>query len=162
VKSVEVGNIFTLSTRFSEALDLSFTDELGEKKKVFMGSYGIGPARVMGTIVETLSDEKGIVWPKSVAPFAVHLIHLSGSDECKMRAEEVYKKLTDSGVEVLFDDRDARAGEKFSDSDLIGIPFRVVVSDKNTKEGDSYFLEVKDRKTGEVSHVSLDDLLNIL
>ena len=160
-KSVEVGNIFTLSTRFSDALDLSYTDETGEKKKVFMGSYGIGPARVMGTIVETLSDEKGIVWPKSVSPFAVHLIHIPGSEEGKARAEEVYKKLSDLGIEVLFDDRDARAGEKFSDSDLIGIPTRVVVSDKNAKEGDTFLLEVKDRKTGEVSNISFDSLVTL-
>ena len=160
-KSVEVGNIFTLSTRFSEALDLAYTDETGEKKKVFMGSYGIGPARVMGTVVETLSDEKGIVWPKSVSPFAVHVIHIPGSDEAKVRAEEVYKKLSDLGIEVLFDDRDARAGEKFSDSDLIGIPTRVVVSDKNAKEGDEYLLEVKDRKTGEVSNISFDSLVTL-
>jgi prolyl-tRNA synthetase len=161
VKSVEVGNIFTLSTRFSEALDLSYTDEAGEKKKVFMGSYGIGPARVMGTIVETLSDDKGIVWPKSVSPFAVHLIHIPGSEEGKSRAEDIYKKMSDLGIEVLFDDRDARAGEKFSDSDLIGIPTRVVVSDKNIKEGDSYLLEVKDRKTGEVSNISFDSLVTL-
>lgn len=160
-KSVEVGNIFTLSTRFSDALDLSYTDETGEKKKVFMGSYGIGPARVMGTIVETLSDEKGIVWPKSVSPFAVHLIHIPGSEEGKTRAEEIYKKLSDLGIEVLFDDRDARAGEKFSDSDLIGIPTRVVVSDKNAKEGDVYLLEVKDRKTGEVSNISFESLVTL-
>ncbi len=160
-KSVEVGNIFTLSTRFSDALDLAYTDESGEKKKVFMGSYGIGPARVMGTIVETLSDEKGIVWPKSVSPFAVHLIHIPGSEEGKVRAEDVYKKLSDLGIEVLFDDRDSRAGEKFSDSDLIGIPTRVVVSDKNVKEGEEYLLEVKDRKTGEVSNISFTGLVEL-
>ncbi len=161
VKSVEVGNIFTLSTRFSDALDLAYTDETGEKKKVFMGSYGIGPARVMGTIVETLSDEKGIVWPKSVSPFAVHLIHIPGSEEGKARAEDVYKKLSDLGIEVLFDDRDSRAGEKFSDSDLIGIPTRVVVSDKNVKEGEEYLFEVKDRKTGEVSNISFASLVEL-
>lgn len=160
-KSVEVGNIFSLSTRFSDALDLSYADESGEKKHVYMGSYGIGPARVMGTVVETLSDEKGIVWPTSIAPFAVHLIHISGSDESKARAESIYNTLQDAGIEVLFDDRDIRAGEKFGDSDLIGIPTRVVVSDKNQREGEEYLLEVKNRATGDISHLSLDSVIKL-
>lgn len=160
-KSVEVGNIFSLSTRFSNALDLSYADESGEKRHVYMGSYGIGPARVMGTVVETLSDEKGIIWPASIAPFAVHLIHIPGSDESKTRAEFVYNSLVNSGIEVLFDDRDIRAGEKFGDSDLIGIPTRVVVSDKNQKEGEEYLLEVKNRATGEISHLSLNSVIKL-
>ncbi len=164
-KSVEVGNIFTLGTRFSEALDLSYTNEQGQKDKVLMGSYGIGPARVMGTIVETLSDEKGIVWPASVSPFAVHLIVVN-SPEATVRAEELYKKLQSAGIEVLFDDRDLRPGEKFGDADLIGIPIRVVVSDKNQKTdtngaANEYLLEVKDRKTGDVQHISTDALINL-
>ena len=162
-KSVEVGNIFTLGSRFSDALELGYMDEQGQKQKVLMGSYGIGPARVMGTIVETLSDEKGIVWPRSVAPFSVHLILVTGSDEAKTRAEDLYAELTTAGFDVLFDDRDARAGEKFGDSDLIGIPTRVVVSDKNQKtDAGTFLLEVKDRKSGEVSHQSVADLVTSL
>ncbi len=135
-KAVEVGNIFTLGTKYAEALGLLYSDESGGKKPVFMGSYGIGLGRLMGTVVELLSDEKGIVWPESVAPFAVHLVSLAtGEGETKKYADELYKKLIDKGVEILYDDRDVRAGEKFADSDLIGIPFRIVVSDKTVKAG---------------------------
>lgn len=133
-KSIEVGNIFNLGTRFSEALGLTYLDQTGKPQPVVMGSYGIGPGRVMGAIVEVLSDEKGIIWPESVAPFRVHLIEISGRDSSGEKihkvAEALYNALTRTGVEVLFDDRDARPGEKFADADLIGIPFRVVVSDK--------------------------------
>lgn len=140
--AIEVGNIFNLGTRFSEALGLTFLDQTGKPQPVVMGSYGIGPARVMGTIVEVLSDERGIVWPESVAPFKVHLIHIPGAEETTQAAETLYKNLKQSGVDVLFDDRDARAGEKFADADLIGIPYRVVVSDKTLKAGG---VEIKKR-----------------
>lgn len=152
-KAIEVGNIFTLGTRFSEPLGLVFTDEKGEKKSVFMGSYGIGLGRLMGTIVETLSDEKGIVWPAAVAPFRVHLISLNQNEA----AEEVYKTLQAEGVEVLYDDRDLRAGEKFADADLIGIPTRVIVGDKALESKE---LEVKDRATGETKMLTIEHLLN--
>jgi len=126
--AIEVGNIFSLGTKFSEPLGLVYTDEKGKKNAVIMGSYGIGPARSMGTIVEVLSDEKGIVWPRSVAPFAIHLVELSqGVEQVKAAADVLFQKLVEQGVEVLYDDRDLRAGEKFADSDLIGIPYRVVV-----------------------------------
>jgi prolyl-tRNA synthetase len=145
-KSAEVGNIFTLGTRFSDALGLFYANEAGEQMPVFMGSYGIGPGRLMGTIVETLSDEKGIVWPKEVSPFTLHLVELSnGNAEVKQAADELYDTLTKAGVDVLYDDRDARAGEKFSDAELIGIPKRVVVSAKTIGTGT---VEVTDRKTG--------------
>lgn len=154
--SIEVGNIFSLGTKFSEALDLTFTDENGEQKPVIMGSYGIGPARSMGTIVDLLSDEKGIVWPESVAPFKVHLVALNTDDaEIKDYAEGVYASFKDKGVEVLFDDRDARAGEKFADSDLLGMPYRVVVSKKLKESGQ---FEVVTRKTGEVRLLSEEEL----
>ncbi len=156
-KSVEVGNIFTLGTKYSEPLGLYFTDENGEKKPVIMGSYGIGLGRVMGTVVETLSDEKGIVWPKSIAPFQVHLLTL-GTNSIDL-GEEVYKTLISEGIEVLFDDRDLRAGEKFADSDLLGIPTRVIIGDKTIE---SKLYEVKDRKTGEVKNVSLENLISEL
>ena len=131
-KSVEVGNIFTLGTKFSDALGLKYRDESGKETSVFMGSYGIGPGRAMGVAVELFADEKGIVWPTSIAPFAVHLISLAWVEKSKAgkSADALYEKLQKEGIEVLYDDRDARAGEKFADSDLIGIPLRAVVSDK--------------------------------
>jgi prolyl-tRNA synthetase len=159
-KAVEVGNIFNLATRFSSALDLTYVNESGEKVPVVMGSYGIGPGRVMGAVVECLSDEKGIVWPESIAPFQVHLISLGkeGSVATK-KAEELYKTFTDTGVEVLFDDRDVRPGEKFADSDLIGIPMRLVISDKTCAEGK---VEVKYRKTGEVLFIEDSKILSVI
>lgn len=160
VKSVEVGNIFTLGSRFSDALELGYMDEQGQKQKVLMGSYGIGPARVMGTIVETLLDEKGIVWPEAIAPFAVHLISIP-SESATARANELYTQLQNAGIEVLFDDRDTRAGEKFGDSDLIGIPTRTIVSDKNQQnESGEFLLEVKNRKTGEVTNMTAAQLIS--
>lgn len=155
-KSIEVGNIFSLGTKFSSALGLTFKDEAGNDKPVIMGSYGIGPARSMGTIVELLSDEKGIVWPETVAPFHVHLIGLNLEDsEMRDFAEGVYASLLERGVEVLFDDRELRAGEKFADSDLIGIPHRIVVSKKTKEEGK---FEVVERGTGEVFFMSETEL----
>jgi prolyl-tRNA synthetase len=159
-KAVEVGNIFTLGTRFSDALGLSYKNETGETKPVFMGSYGIGPARLMAVVAELLSDSKGLVWPEAVAPFRVHLIELpSESDEVKNEAAELYRELTEAGVEVLWDDRDARAGEKFADSDLIGIPLRVVVSEKTLAAGK---FECVERATGHISHKSISELIGHL
>lgn len=143
-KAVEVGNIFSLGTRFSDALDLNYLDEVGKKHPVVMGSYGIGPGRLIGTIVEVLSDDKGIIWPKEVAPFTVHLIEINPKKESAVRgaAESLYKELSEKNVEVLWDDREATAGEKFADADLIGIPTRIVISAK-TIEKDA--VEIKDR-----------------
>lgn len=151
-KSIEVGNIFKLGTKFSEPLNLTFKDEEGTAQPVVMGSYGIGPGRLMGTIVELLSDENGLVWPESVAPFRVHLLSL-GADE---KAEEIYRSLTAAGIETLYDDRDARAGEKFAESDLLGIPYRIVIGKKSLETG---MAEVK-RRTGEaVESVPFDALV---
>lgn len=155
-KSIEVGNIFSLGTKFSEALGLSYKDEEGNELPVIMGSYGIGPARAMGTIVDLLGDEKGIVWPESVAPFKAHLIGLNSDDaEIKEFADTLYSELKDQGIEVLYDDRDARPGEKFADSDLMGMPYRIVVSRKTKEEGK---FEVVERKTGEVSYYTEEEL----
>jgi len=149
-KSVEVGNIFSLGTKFSDAFDLKYLDEKGEKRAVIMGSYGIGPGRVMGTVAEILSDEKGLIWPESIAPFDIHLISLPNVKE---KANELYDKLTQKGISVLYDDREARAGEKFADSDLIGIPKRIIISEK-TLESDC--VEVKDRKTGKIEMIKYE------
>jgi prolyl-tRNA synthetase len=158
VKSIEVGNIFSLGTKFSEAIGLTFKDENGEDQPVIMGSYGIGPARAMGTIVDLLSDEKGIVWPEEVAPFRVHLVGLNLEDaEVKDWADGVYSLLTSRGLEVLYDDRDARPGEKFADSDLLGMPYRVVVSRKG-KENNLF--EVVKRAGGETRNLSEAELLS--
>jgi prolyl-tRNA synthetase len=157
-KAVEVGNIFSLGTKFSDALNLKYKDDKGESKSVVMGSYGIGPGRVMGTIAELWSDDKGLVWPESVAPFAVHLVALFDQEGVvKKAADELYSKLISNGVEVLYDDREATAGEKFSDSDLIGIPRRILVSAKTVQNGE---VEVKDRKTGKVEMVKIEEISN--
>jgi len=150
-KAVEVGNIFSLGTKFSDAFELSYVDEVGEKKQVVMGSYGIGPGRLMGTIAEVLSDENGLVWPESVAPFNIHLICIDDKEgKVREEADKIYERLTANGVEVLYDDRDVRAGEKFADSDLIGIPVRLVISEKTMASGS---VERKDRKTGTVEMI---------
>lgn len=159
-KSIEVGNIFSLGTKFSEAIGATFKDEQGETKPVIMGSYGIGPARVMGTVVDLWADEKGIVWPREISPFLVHLVALNTDDpEILDWANGIYTSLQKQGFSVLFDDRDARAGEKFADSDLLGLPYRVVVS-KKTKESGTF--EVVDRATQETSHLDEAALYNFL
>ena len=123
-----------------------------------MGCYGIGPSRIMGVIVEKFADEKGLVWPAAISPFSVHLISLAKDkdSETAKKAEELYKKLTDAHVEVLFDDRDEGAGSKFADSDLIGIPMRVVISDKSLSSGG---VEIKERTSEKSEIVSIDELL---
>lgn len=147
-KAIEVGNIFSLGTRFSDALGLSYSDVEGQSKPVFMGSYGIGPARVMGTIAEIWTDEKGLIWPDSIAPFAVHIVALfDKGGQVKKAADKLYEKMIKDGVEVLYDDRDLGAGEKFSDSDLIGIPKRIIISEKTIAANS---VETKDRATGKV------------
>jgi prolyl-tRNA synthetase len=158
-KAIEVGNIFSLGHKFSTPFDLTYKDANGENIPVFMGSYGIGVTRLIGTIVEVLSDENGIVWPVSVAPFRAHLVLVSNNEKVRELADDVYKTLTAEGIEVLYDDRDARAGEKFADSDLLGIPTRIIIGDK-TQEGG--MLEVKDRKTGEVESMTLESVVDML
>ncbi len=150
-KSIEVGDIYSLEYKFSKALGLKYKDKDGEEKFVYMGSYGMSPTRLMGTIVEVHSDDKGLVWPKEIAPYAVHLVEISSANTAvRVEAEKLYAELNEQGVEVLWDDRDLRAGEKFADSDLLGIPLRVVVSEKTLTSGE---FEVKNRATGEVSMV---------
>lgn len=159
-KAVEVGNIFTLGTRFSDALDLSYQTESGEKKNVFMGSYGIGPGRLMGTVVEVLSDDKGIIWPESIAPFKLHLLSLGENEQVLTEANRVYEELNQMGIEVLFDDRTGvTAGEKFADADLLGMPYRAVVSERSMKENG---IELKKRTEDKGKIVNLDELMTVL
>lgn len=157
-KAIEVGNIFSFGGAKCLELGLTYTDEDGTEKPVVLGSYGIGITRLMGAIVETFADEKGIVWPEAVAPFTYHLVSLAGTDpEIAARAEALYETLTREGHEVLFDDRDLRAGEKFADADLIGIPHRIIVGKEALASGK---YEVVNRKTGEVRMLLTEELLS--
>lgn len=155
-KTAEVGNIFNFGRQKGEEVGLFFTDESGARVPVWMGSYGIGITRMMGVLVEKFADEKGIVWPESVAPYHVHLVGLNLDDaEVRDYVEGIYSNLQAQGISVLFDDRDARPGEKFADADLLGMPYRVVVS-KKTKESGA--LEVVTRATGETRFLSEAEL----
>jgi len=156
-KAIEVGNIFPLKTKFSNAFELKFKDENGGEKDIIMGCYGIGLTRLMGAIVEALSDERGIVWPLTVAPFKVHLLVLGKDKKVKNEADKVYKKFLDAGAEILYDDRDEKtAGEKFAEADLIGIPYRVVVSEKTIK---ARKVEVKEREKKEGKLITVNEFL---
>lgn len=150
--AVEVGNIFPLGTWYAERMRVYYTDEKGLKKPIWFASYGIGPTRVMGTLVEVSHDEKGIIWYPQIAPFDIHLVELPGG-----KGAEIYEKLKKEGVDVLWDDRDVQAGEKFSDADLIGIPVRLVVS---AKTGDK--IEWKERKSDKAELVSFEEITNRL
>lgn len=155
-KTAEVGNIFNFGQQKAEDLGLTFKDEDGTEVPVWMGSYGIGITRLAGVLVEKGADEKGIVWPEAVAPFAVHLVALNtDSAEVRDYADGIYESLEKRGTTVLYDDRDLRAGEKFADSDLIGIPYRVVVSAKTKEQGT---FEVVERRTGEVTYHTEEEL----
>jgi len=156
LKSIEVGNIFKLSTRFSDAFELNYLDAKGERKPIYMGCYGLGPSRVMGTIAEVLSDDKGLIWPEEISPYKVHLVSLCKEDEEVAQADKVYQDLKLNGTEVLYDDRtEMQAGAKFADSDLIGIPNRVVISKKTIAQGK---VEFKKRNSKESELVDLSKL----
>lgn len=159
VKSIEVGNIFQLGYHYSSKMENAvFTDEDGSKKPFYMGCYGIGLARTLATIVEVHHDDKGIIWPESVSPFKVHLISIKNQESRIMnQAEEVYGKLLEANIEVLWDDRDVSPGEKFADADLLGIPYRFVISQKT--EGK---IEVKKRSESDTRLVSIEESLKIL
>lgn len=154
--AVEVGNIFTLGTRFSDPLELIYTDENGEAKPVIMGSYGIGPSRLMGLIAEHFADDKGLVWPRNVAPFTVYLVQIGDSEQITARSQALYDTLISRGIEVLYDDRNERPGAKFADAELLGIPFRVTVSERLIEQ-DAY--EFTPRTGGESIVLTLDELI---
>ncbi|MEK7661950.1 MAG: aminoacyl--tRNA ligase-related protein [Patescibacteria group bacterium] len=159
-KSIEVGNIFELKTKFSEPFGLAYKDKEGRDIPVIMGCYGIGLGRLMGTIVEVLSDERGIVWPEEVAPFKLHLIELSsGSKKVEKAAKAIYTGLQKKGVSVLYDEREGvSVGEKFADADLIGIPYRAVISEKSLAGGG---VEIKRRGESKTKIVSSAKLAGI-
>lgn len=151
--AVETGNIFTLGTRFSDPLELQFTDEDGISKPVIMGSYGIGPSRLMGLIAEHFSDEKGLVWPANVAPFTVYLVSIGA---VATQADALYDELTSKGIEVLYDDRNERPGAKFADAELLGIPYRVTISERLIADQK---LEFTPRAGGETELLTPEQLL---
>ena len=156
-KAIEVGNIFKLGERFSKPFNLQFSDESGKKSNIIMGCYGIGPSRIMGTIVEVHNDKNGIIWPKEIAPFQVHLISLGVDNKVKDAADKIYRNLQKNNIEILYDDRnDKSAGEKFTEADLIGIPVRLVMSEK-TLAKDS--VEIKRRDEDKVELVKIKELL---
>src|SRR2546423_2592836 len=150
--AIEVGHIFKLDTRYSEPLDARFVDEDGTEKTLVMGCYGIGPGRVMAAAVEQHHDEQGIVWPPEIAPYDVHVVALPGAEEIAEQAAERYDR---AGRNVLLDDRDARAGEKFADADLIGIPTRITAGRKSLEDG---AVDVRDRATGEERRVPVEEV----
>ena len=159
-KAVEVGNIFELGTRFSKAFAMRFTDKSGDERDIFMGCYGIGLSRLMGAIVETCHDEQGIIWPEEVAPFKVHLLEVRSKKlEVRSAADKIYNDLQVKGIEILYDDREIGAGEKFADADLIGCPYRLVISEKTlAKES----VEVKRRDSKKCELVKIKDIIKFL
>ncbi|MBU1085815.1 hypothetical protein KKB06_05700, partial [Patescibacteria group bacterium] len=159
-KSIEVANIFPLGTMYAEKMKVFYTDKKGVRKPVWFGSYGIGPTRVMGTYAEVFHDDKGLMWPKIVAPFQVYLIGLEGVEK---KTEEVYRMLVDKNIEVLWDDRDESAGIKFKDADLIGCPIRLVVSKKTLGEYSGQVkVEWKRRDSNKQELLFLDQVLSKL
>jgi prolyl-tRNA synthetase len=159
VKSAEVGNIFKFGTEKSEKMGIYYTDESGNQKPIYLASYGIGITRVMGVMVEKFADDKGLVWPDNVAPFKVYLASVGNTPDVVLAADELYKSLTSAGVTVLYDDRDERPGTKFADADLIGLPYRVVVSAKTIEAGK---YEFKQRTGTDTDLISSEELISTL
>ncbi|MEW6584354.1 MAG: proline--tRNA ligase [Nitrospirota bacterium] len=154
---IEIGNIFRLGTKYSKALKAFYLDEDGQEKPVVMGSYGIGPARIAAAAIEQNHDKDGIVWPRSIAPFDVEVLPLNVNDARTVEtSEKIYRELSEKGIEVLIDDRDERAGVKFKDADLIGVPTHIVIGEKNVKDG---VVEIKDRKTKETEKVKVEEVM---
>ncbi|MDX1738116.1 MAG: proline--tRNA ligase [Alphaproteobacteria bacterium] len=159
-RGIEVGHIFFFGTKYSEPLGAVVQDREGKQVPVQMGSYGIGVSRLAGAIIEANHDENGIIWPESVAPFKVGLVNLRvGDADCDRVSEDLFEKCQAAGIEVLYDDRDTRAGAKFSDMDLIGLPWQVVIGPKGVKAG---IAEIKNRKSGEKSEISLDKVIEFI
>ncbi len=153
VKTAEVGNIFNFGTQKGEEMELQFTDEDGSRKPVYLGSYGIGVTRLMGVVAEKSSDDKGLIWPEQIAPFKACLIGIGEMGE--ELAEEVYHDFLSKGIELFYDDRDERVGKKFADAELMGMPYRLALSDKLGKGR----VEVMDRKTGEIAILTMSEVL---
>ncbi|MBD3359914.1 MAG: prolyl-tRNA synthetase [Candidatus Buchananbacteria bacterium] len=158
-KAIETGNIFKLGNRFSKDFAFNYIDENGQKKDIVMGCYGIGLSRIMGTLVEVNNDAKGIIWPVSVAPYQVHLLALSDNKRLIKKSEDIYNELTQSGYEVLFDDRLESPGIKLNDADLIGLPVRLVISDKTLKQAS---VELKKRSNDNIELIKFEKVVKYL
>lgn len=161
VKGVELGHIFKLGTKYADAMGANFLDEHGKEHPIIMGSYGIGVERIVACHIEQNHDENGIIWDKALAPFTFHLISVGTKSKAVLEAsEEIYGQMTAAGLEVLFDDRtEVSPGFKFKDADLLGMPFQVIVGEKNLAQGK---IEIKARRSGERSFVAKENLLNHL
>ncbi len=155
VKSAEVGNIFNFGSAKGEQMDVYFTDEDGERKPIFLSSYGIGISRLMGVVAEHFNDERGLIWPAAIAPAKVYLIGIGG-DKVAAMGDELYNLLTDNGVAVIYDDRDVRPGEKFADADLMGIPWRIVINEETDTTGN---FEIKGRTEKSPSFLNKQTLI---
>lgn len=158
-RAVEAANIFPLETKYTDALDVYYTDESGRRQSIIMGCYGIGVSRLMGLIAEHFADKKGLVWPENIAPAQVYLARLGDDKKVIDAADTLYKELEDGGVSVLYDDRDVRAGEKFADADLIGLPYRLVISEKTMAD---HKVEVKKRRSEAAELMSVQDVKKLL
>lgn len=155
--AIEVGHIFNLGTKYSRAMSANFKDKDGKEKPIIMGCYGIGLPRLLATIVEVHHDEKGIIWPETVAPFSVHLITIENNKEIKKTAEKLYKEFIKAGIEILYDNRENKGpGEKFAEADLIGIPWRLLLSKKTLQKR---FIEVKKRREKKIKLIKIKDCL---
>lgn len=159
VVTAEVGNIFNFGTIKSEQTDFTYASDSGVKHPVYLGSYGIGVTRLMGVVAEKFSDDKGLVWPVSIAPAKVYLVNIGRDDHVTKATDELFEAFQKAGVSVLYDDRDVRPGEKFADADLIGIPYRVVVSQKGLENNT---FELKERINDDVQHLSKDELFKLI
>ena len=156
-RGIEAGQVFTLGTKYSQAMGATFLDEQGKSQPLYMGCYGIGVGRTMAAAIEQNNDEQGIIWPRAIAPFEVVVVAVNAKKEDQLAyAEEIYAECRKAGMDTLLDDRKERAGVKFKDCDLIGYPVRVVVGPKALEEG---LIEVKVRKTGEVFTFSREEYL---
>jgi prolyl-tRNA synthetase len=158
-KAVEVGNIFTFGSKYAEPLGLFYTDETGQRQPIFGGSYGLGPSRLMGFLAEHFSDDQGLVWPANVAPAQVYLINIGNDENVVKNTTELYEKLLAKNIEVIWDDRDARPGEKFADADLMGIPHRAVISPKLAADN---LVEYKPRTLDVVENLTIKTLFDKL
>ena len=158
-RGVEVGNIFPLESKYTDALDVYFIDENGKKQSIISGCYGIGVSRLVGMIAEHFADDKGLVWPYNIAPAKVYLVRIGEDDEIKQAAEKLYTNLQGLNIETLYDDRDVRPGEKFADADLMGIPYRIVISEKTLAQGE---VEVKLRTATDVEMIKIENVVDFI
>ena len=152
-RGIELGHIFKLGTRYADPMEATFLDADGERRTPIMGCYGIGIERLMAAVVQANHDELGIVWPRAVAPFDVHIVPLGGSDDVAEAVSRIESQLSDAGLQVLSDDRNERAGVKFNDADLLGAPLRITVGSRGLTQGQ---VELKLRRDAEPSSVSVD------